>query len=204
MKRLLFSLLTLFCLVPAETFAQTAATPNEVISTILARRSIRKYLATPVPHEQLELIAKCGVYAPNGMNKQPWEVRIIERSAWIEGITAEFVKKNPDMVKRDANFKNMFRGAPCVIAIATHKGEGLIDAGLMGENMILAAQSLGLGTCCLGGPVQFLKNDEAARPYLEQLQIPEGYDIAYMIAIGYPDEQPQAPARDMNKVKYLR
>jgi len=206
-------------LISASTFAQTASCEknggcsqcktsccqqNEVVKTIMQRRSVRKYQDKQVEHAKLELIATCGINAPNGMNKQPWEVRVVESKAWIDGITAEFVKKNKDMVARDKNFKNMFRNAPNVIVIATPKGQGLIDAGLMGENMILAAQSMGLGTCCLGGPVQFVKNDEAAKPYLAQLKLPDGYEIAYMIAVGYPDETPEAKPRDMQKIQFIK
>lgn len=197
---IIFSLI----LSPFQGIAQNLEQENEVIQTILQRRSIRKYLAKPVEYSKLEIIAKCGINAPNGMNKQPWAVRIVESKEWIDGITKEFVKKNKKMVEQDPNFVNMFRNAPNVIVIATPKGEGLIDAGLMGENMILAAQSLELGTCCLGGPVQFLKNDENAKSYLDSLQIPKGYEIAYMIAVGYPDEQPNAKPRDMEKVLYIR
>jgi len=177
---------------------------NEVIKTIMQRRSVRKYQDKQVEHAKLEVIAKCGVNAPNGMNKQPWELRIVESKAWIDGITAEFVKKNGEMTARDKSFKNMFRNAPNVIVIATPKGQGQIEAGLMGENMILAAQSMGLGTCCLGGPVQFVKNDYAAKSYLAQLNLPDGYEISYMIAVGYPDETPEAKPRDMGKVQYIK
>lgn len=186
-----------------KTQAQKACC-NEVIRTIMARRSVRKYLAKPVEHAKLELIARCGVNAPNGMNAQPWQVRIVESQEWIDGITREFLKKNPQATQRDANFKNMFRNAPNVIVIATPEGKGLIDAGLMGENMILAAQSLGLGTCCLGGPVGFVQSDPAAKPYLDRLALPEGYTIAYMIAVGYPDESPEAKPRDMEKVQFVK
>jgi len=188
----------------ASASAQSTESGNEVINTIMQRRSVRKYLDKQVEHSKLGTIALCGINAPNGMNKQPWEVRIVESKEWISGVTAEFVKKNKAMAERDKNFKNMFRNAPNVIVIATPKGQGQIDAGLMGENMILAAQSLGLGTCCLGGPVQFVKNDPAAKPYLERLDLPDGYEIAYMIAVGYPDEQPEAKPRDINKVKYIK
>jgi len=184
--------------------AQEVQESNEVINTIMQRRSVRKYLDRHVEHSKLEVIAKCGVNAPNGMNQQPWAVRVVESKSWIDGITSEFLKKNKEMVERDKNFKNMFRNAPNVIVIATPKGQGLIDAGLMGENMILAAESMRLATCCLGGPVQFVKNDPSAKPYLEQLDIPEGYDIAYMIAVGYPDENPAAKPRDLGKVKYIK
>lgn len=204
MKSLSIIMLVGMMFVPTISFAQSEETNNEVVKTIMARRSVRKYLDKQVEHSKLEVIAKCGVNAPNGMNKQPWEVRIVESKEWIDGVTAEFVKKNKAMAERDKNFKNMFRNAPNVIVIATPKGQGQIDAGLMGENMILAAQSMGLGTCCLGGPVQFVKNDESAKPYLEKLQLPDGYEIAYMIAVGYPDEQPTAKARDMGKVKFIK
>lgn len=186
-------------------FAQTTdKLQNEVINTIMQRRSVRKYLDKQVEHEKLEVIAKCGVNAPNGMNAQPWAVRVVESKEWIAGISAAYAQKNKAAVARDKNFKTMFRNAPNVIIIATPKGNGLIDAGLMGENMILAAQSLGLGTCCLGGPVGFVQNAEEAKPFLKKLNLPEGYTIAYMIAVGYPDETPAAKPRDMNKIEYIK
>lgn len=191
-------------ILPSYMMAQETNYANDVVKTIMERRSVRKYLDKQVEHDKLALIAECGVNAPNGMNKQPWEVRIVESKEWIDGVTAEFVKKNEDMAKRDKDFKNMFRNAPNVIVIATPKGQGQIDAGLMGGNMVIAAKSLGLGTCCLGGPVQFVKNDPSARSYLEKLDLPDGYEIAYMIAVGYPDEQPQAKPRDMGKIKYIK
>lgn len=204
MKKLLLSLFVAAAVCPVTVSAQEAAGANEVISTILARRSVRKYLDKPVEHAKLEAIVKCGVNAPNGMNQQPWAVRVVEDAAWVEGTTELFKKANPDMVARDKGFKNMFRNAPNVICICTPKGQGSIDAGLMGENMIIAAQSLGLGTCCLGGPVRFLNTSEDAKPYLAKLDIPEGYAISYIIAVGYPDEQPEAKPRDMGKVKYIK
>lgn len=204
MKKLLLSLFVAAAVCPVTVSAQEAAGANEVISTILARRSVRKYLDKPVEHAKLEAIVKCGVNAPNGMNRQPWAVRVVEDAAWVEGTTELFKKANPDMVARDKGFKNMFRNAPNVICICTPKGQGSIDAGLMGENMIIAAQSLGLGTCCLGGPVRFLNTSEEAKPYLAKLDIPEGYAISYIIAVGYPDEQPEAKPRDMGKVKYIK
>ena len=51
---------------------------NPVLSSIMARRSIRKYLDKPVEHEKLEAIVKCGINAPSGMNRQPWVVRVVE------------------------------------------------------------------------------------------------------------------------------
>lgn len=193
-------------MLPAFSCAQQTSPEisNEVTQTIMARRSVRKYQDRQVSHDTLAAIAKYGINAPNGMNSQPWAVRVVESKSWIEGVSAEFVKKNPDMAQRDPNFKNMFRNAPNLIVIATPKGKGQIEAGLIGENMILVAQSVGLGTCCLGGPVQFLVNDPSAKPYLEQLQLTDDYEISYMIAIGYPDEQPEYKPKDESKIQFIR
>ena len=192
-------------MLPATIDAQSETLTNEVINTIMQRRSVRKYLDKPVEHEKLATVAKCGINAPNGMNSQKWQVRVVESQEWIKGVTEVFKKANPDMVSRDPNFKNMFRNAPNIIVIATPKKGGAdVDAGLMGENMILAAQSLGLGTCCLGGPVRFLATSEEAKPYIDKLDIPDDYKINYIIAIGYPDETPEAKPRDEGKVKYIK
>lgn len=197
-------LLPSFC-VAQESQSCCKQESNAVIDAIMARRSIRKYLDKPVEHAKLELIAKCGINAPSGMNQQPWIIRVVESKEYIKDVTKVFVKANPEQAKRDANFKNMFRNAPNIICIATpKKGGGDLSAGLLGENMILAAQSLGLGTCCLGGPVHFLKTNKDAEPYLKMLNIPEDYELNYIIAVGYPDESPEAKPRDAGKIEYIK
>ena len=70
--------------------------------------------------------------------------------------------------------------------------------------MMLAAQAMGLGTCCLGGPVRFLNTNANVRFFLDRLDIPEGFKLNYILAIGYPDEQPDAKPRDTSKVKYIQ
>lgn len=179
---------------------------NEVIETIMSRRSIRKYQDKAVEHEKLALIAKCGINAPNAMNEQPWAVRVVEDQDFIKGTSEIFKKENPEMVKRDANFKNMYRNAPNIIIVATPKGNNyaLLNAGLMGENMMLAAKSLGLGTCCLGSPVRFLHDTAACKPYLAKLNLPEGYEVCYVLAVGYPDEAPEARPRDEGKIEFIK
>lgn len=186
----------------AQTCCQT--NNNEVIKTIMSRRSIRKYQDKQVEHEKLALIAKCGINAPSGMNQQPWAVRVVENQDFINGTTEIFKKENPDQVKRDANFKNIYRNAPNIIVVATPEGNGQLDAGLMGENMMLAAQSMGLGTCCLGGPVRFLQSSEACKPYIAKLNLPDGYEICYILAVGYPDESPEAKPRDESKIEFVK
>ena len=177
---------------------------NPVLSNMMARRSIRKYLDKPVEHEKLEIIVKCGINAPSGMNRQPWIVRVVEDQKLIADVNEVFKQENPEQVARDKDFKNMFRNAPNLICVCTPaNGGGELDAGLLGENMMLAAQSMGLGTCCLGGPVRFLLSNEKCKFFLDRLDIPADYKLNYILAIGYPDEQPDAKPRDASKVKYI-
>ena len=175
----------------------------ELLELMKHRRSIRKYADRPVEHEKLEVIVRCGINAPSGMNRQPWAVRVVEDPQLIRDVTEVYRKANPDQVARDPDFKNMFRNAPTLICVCTPNNGGQLDAGMLGENMMIAAQAMGLGTCCLGGPVRFLKSNEQAKFFLDRLDIPSGYELNYILAIGYPDEQPAAKPRDASKVKYI-
>lgn len=176
---------------------------NPVIEAIMSRRSIRKYKDTPVEREKLQLIAECGVNAPNGMNAQRWEVRIVDNAESIAAISEEYKKANPQLLERDPGFKNMFRNAPAVICVAVPAGDDGVNAGLLGENIMLAAHSIGLGTVCLGGPVRFLKDSEAGRAFIARLGFSEDYLLLYMIGVGYPDEAPDAKPRDLSKIRFV-
>lgn len=175
---------------------------NKVIETIMSRRSVRAYEERAIPRDTMEIITECGINAPNGMNKQEWEIRVVDNPDFINGVTELFVKENPDAAK-DPAFKNIFRNAPTVVFIgapdSTYSG---VNCGLLGENMILAAWSMGIGSCCLGGPVRFLNSDVAA-DYLKQLKFSEGYSLIYAIGFGYPAEKPEAKPRDKGKVMFI-
>ena len=178
---------------------------NPVLNNMMARRSIRKYLDTPVEHAKLELVVRAGINAPSAVNRQPWIVRVVEDQQLIANVTEVYKEANAEMVKRDKDFKNMFRNAPNLICVCTPaNGGGELDAGLLGENMMLAAQAIGLGTCCLGGPVRFLLSNDKCKFFIDRLDIPEGYKLNYILAIGYPDEQPNAKPRDASKVKFIK
>jgi nitroreductase len=178
---------------------------NPVLSSIMARRSIRKYLDKQVEHEKLEVVVRAGINAPSGGNRQQWIVRVVEDPKLISDVTDVYKKDYDEQVSRDKNFKNMFRNAPNLICVCTPaNGGGELDAGMLGENMMLAAQAMGLGTCCLGGPVRWLNSNADAKFFLDRLDIPEGYKLNYILAIGYPDEQPEAKPRDASKVKYIK
>ena len=158
----------------------------------MARRSVRKYLDKSVEHEKLDVIVKCGINAPSGMNRQPWIVRVVEDQKLIAEVN-------------QAAGRSLFYDAPALICVCTpENGGGALDAGLLGENKKLAAQSLVLCTCCLQGPVRFLLSNEKCKFFLDRLDIPSDYKLKYILSIGYPNDQPNAKPRDASKVKYIK
>lgn len=174
-----------------------------VVKTIMERRSVRKYKPQPVEREKMQTIVECGVNAPNAMNRQPWEIRVVDNPDFINGVT-ELYKKEQPKAAEDPNFKNMFRNAPTVVFVGrdVQSGSAEFDCGLLSENMMLAAQSMGIGSCCLESPAAFMRSPAAAE-YLKQLGFSEGYELLYCIAFGYPDEAPAAKPRDLTKIKFV-
>lgn len=182
-------------------------TENPVIQTIMARRSIRAYTDQTVSRELLDKITECGINAPNGMNAQQWEVRIVDSKEWLDNATSQYqqsVKGTPaEKEFENPNFKNMFRNAPAVIFVAHKPGHCTqVDCGLMAGNMMLAAQSLGLGSICMMGPLVWLKSD-AGKPIIESLGFSEGYEPLLCVGIGYAAEQPEARPRNKEVIKYV-
>lgn len=174
-----------------------------VIDAIMARRSIRQYKDTPVSRELLQKLAECGVNAPNAMNKQEWEVRIVDSQDYLNEVTELMKVDMPGFVKAD---DPKFRNATAIIAVGCPDdptGMTLLNVGLLGENICLAALELGLGTCFMAGPSMFLTTNEKAKPYLDKLGFSEGYKLRYVIGVGYPDETPAAKPRDLGKIKFV-
>ena len=141
-----------------------------VIENIMTRRSVRQYQPVAVGRDTMKTILECGINAPNGQNRQSWEIRVVD---------------SPEFIAHDPSYDM----SP-------------IDCGLLGENMILSAWSMGIGSCCLGGPVRFMKSPEAAE-YLKRLGFSEGYELLYCIGFGYPAESPAAKDRDASKIQFV-
>lgn len=176
---------------------------NAVIENIMARRSIRKYKDQTVSRETMDKILKCGINAPNGQNKQSWEIRVVDNPAIMDEIKENMAKGNPNL---DAEMvKGCFRGAPVMVFIARDLSYDFsaYDCGLLAENMMLSATSLGVGSICLGSPVRFINDNSESAAIFERLGFSEGYELCLCVGFGYADESPEAKPRDWSKVKYV-
>lgn len=173
---------------------------NAVIENIMTRRSIRQYKDGPVARETMQTILECGINAPNGMNQQSWEVRIVDDPVVMDEIVSLMAASNPDV--DPGMIKDCFRDAPTMIFVANDPGYDCspIDCGLLSENIMLSAWSLGVGSVCLGSPVRFLTDSPEA---IRRLGFSEGYTPIICIGMGYPAESPDAKPRDFRKVRFV-
>ena len=176
---------------------------NQVVNTIMDRRSIRKYKPQAVERDKMDLILKCGINAPNGQNKQSWEVRVVDNPELLNAMKEAMAKGHPNLSPEMV--RGCFRGAPTMVFIARDLAYDFsaYDCGLLAENMVLSAWSMGIGSICLGSPVRFLTDNAECHPLLEKLGFSEGYELSLCVGFGYPDESPAAKPRDWDKVKYI-
>ena len=176
---------------------------NEVINAIMSRRSIRQYQQLPVGRDTLMQIMTCGINAANGQNKQSWEVRIIDNPTTLQQVQDLMAVGNPALPAEMV--RGCMRGAPVMTFIARDKGYDFsaYDCGLLAGNMMLAAQSLGVGSICLGSPVRFINDAENSAEILSLLGFSENYELSLCVGLGYANETPAAKPRDINKVKFV-
>ena len=176
---------------------------NEVINAIMARRSIRQYHPMPVARDTIMQIMTCGINAANGQNKQSWEVRIIDNPATLSQVQDLMAAGNPALPAEMV--RGCMRGAPVMAFIARDLGYDFsaYDCGLLAGNMMLAAQSLGVGSICLGSPVRFINDAENIAEILALLGFSENYELCLCVGLGYANEAPEAKPRDINKVQFV-
>lgn len=188
------------CQTPAQNDKNNS---DAVIENIMARRSIRQYKHIPVGRDTMNVILECGINAPNGQNRQSWEVRVVDNPALMDEIKEAMAQGHPDMNPKAV--KGCFRDAPVMVFIARDPSYDFsaYDCGLLAENMMLSAWSLGVGSICLGSPVRFLKDNDVCKPYLEKLGFSEGYELCLCIGFGYADEAPAAKPRNAEKIKFV-
>ena len=163
---------------------------NETMKTILERRSYKMFDGRPIGDEELETIVTAGLYAPTGMNGQPWHFTVIKSPEMLERI-GEALKKIPMGPPPGAFPPGMptdpMRNAPVLILVCGRDSHMTAqeDCILATENMYLAAQSLGIGS---GWHHAFVK-DFFTRPETQDLKaelVPEGYTVYSASFFGYP------------------
>jgi nitroreductase len=190
---------------------------SPVFSAILERRSVRKYTSEPLTKEEIEKIIKAGQFAPSAKNTQPWRFIVItnreliaELSRDVRKVMRQILKfhfvlrwfssdlKNPKNVQSLKNHATnpkdtIFFDAPVLILVVCKKEHFReMSCACAAENMMLAAHSMGLGSCWIGY-VRFLKLLHGAN---KKVGVPKGHNIAAALIFGHPENaKGEAPKR---------
>lgn len=158
---------------------------NDVIKSIKGRRSTRSYLPKQISEEELDCILEAGVWAPNGYNRQPWHFTAIQNQTVLEEL--ELIIKSEFMSEKINDFEHsLFFNAPTVIIIsAEKKGISPVESCSAAiQNILLAAESIGLATCWTGG-ISLITNEEVHQNINKLLKLDNNYRALYAITVGY-------------------
>lgn len=188
---------------------------NEVIEAIKKRRSIRSYDDRPVPRDIINTIIEAGNEAPSAMNSQPWRFVVVEdkeakrkllRAALpnAQKIVDMIKEVNPeryDIIKKryDELEDPVYYSAPAIVFVIGSGRYADHSCPLACENIMLAAHSLGLGSCWVGFGAM-VTDDAEVRNILE---LKEDETIFGPILLGYPKGYPERPFKREPKVKWI-
>lgn len=172
---------------------------NEIIQSMLERRSIRRYKPDPVPKEALEQIMAAGTYAASGMGRQSPIIIAVTNKAGRDKLS----ELNRKIGGWDPGF-DPFYGAPAVLIVLARKDcpTYIYDGSLALGNMMLAAHALGLGSCWIHRAKEEFETEEG-RKILKSLGISGEYEGIGHCIVGYPDEIKQAAPRKDNRVFFI-
>lgn len=170
---------------------------NEVIKNIEERRSIRKYKKDMIPKEIIEKIVEAGKYAPSGMGMQSSIIIAITN----ENLRDKLSKLNAKIMGVDTD---PFYGAPVVLAVLAKKNipTHVHDGSLVMGNLMLAANSLGIGSCWIHRAKEEFETDEG-KEILKSLGIEEEYEGIGHCILGYKDEEGTLKPRKDNYIYYI-
>ncbi|HBC95128.1 MAG TPA: nitroreductase [Pelotomaculum sp.] len=174
---------------------------NETIKTIRNRRSIRAYKQEQIKDEEIQTILEAGRYAPSGGNTQPWHFTVIQNSNVLQRINTACREaglrsgnKTFEEIVKAKNF-SVFYHAPVLIVVSGDE-EAITpqyDCALALGNMLLAAESIGIGSCWIHAISMVLNADES-KALKKELGIPEGYRVHGSGVFGYMATEHPSPA----------
>jgi len=176
---------------------------NPVLKTIFERKSIRSFKSKKVPRETIEQIVRAGQRAPTACRMETYSFIMISDANKKEQIlqaiahhtsTRGFMEEAPLWLMVCTDFARQLKLLE-VLGIKNEYGDvgklllGVMDATLAAENMVLAAEALGLGSCFVGNVWT------APKRIAEILNLPKNVLAIVLLCIGYPNETPPLKPR---------
>lgn len=167
---------------------------NETVKSILTRRTVREYTPEPLSAEEIAVLLECAKWAPSGRNSQSCIVRVITDRQKLDELNLDFKNRvgfdTPAYTRWDTN--PVYQNAPALFCIYS-QGEHAMDAGIMVENIAVAAKGMGLDSCIIGSVGALLSDDSKWKEYM---RVDAEYDFMISIAVGHGNENPEPKPRN--------
>ncbi|MDD2955214.1 MAG: nitroreductase [Oscillospiraceae bacterium] len=167
---------------------------SAVMENILTRRSCRSYSAKQLSEEQLGLILKAGLWAPSGMNRQPWQFTVVQSPENLARLD-KTVLKSMGAQERGSFFYH----APTLVMVSAPEDvfTAAADCALALGNMMLEAHELGAASCWIHG-VTRTRDDREVRELLTELGVPPEHAVLGSLALGFADgPYKEVPRKDV-------
>ena len=172
---------------------------NAVIENMKTRRSVRKFKSDMVPQELIDQVIEAGTYAASGHNRQPWAIVAVTNKEVRDRLS----KVNASFF--DMEVKDPFYNAPVIIIVLTKPTTPtyIPDGSLVLGNMMLAAHSLGLGSCWINRAREEFELPEW-KEWLKEIGVEGEYEGVGHLALGYADMEPKDLPRKEGRVFYVK
>ncbi len=147
---------------------------RDLYDSIIGLRAIRQYKPDPLSSEDLAAILEAARWTGSSKNRQDWSFIVVD---------------DPERLKELAqhgDYTNPVRNSVATIVLVQEKGGNMFDIGRAAQNIMLAAEALGVASC----PIT-LHRDSDAREFVGA---PDGTKVRYAVALGYPSPDAE-PAR---------
>lgn len=180
---------------------------EQLMQVLRQRRSVRQFTSQPVAEELLVALVEAAIQAPSASNRQDWQYTVVTNAAIIKELSAQVAthwsrlcdtvgtEEVKEQIGRYAENFSWFSAAPAIIIVSCKRPEAFLQemlgqdtwavagayasAAMSVQNMLLAAEVLGLGTCCLTGPLA------AAQEIKTTLGLGDNRRLVCLVAVGY-------------------
>ncbi|MGB9687092.1 MAG: nitroreductase family protein [Rectinema subterraneum] len=152
---------------------------NDTLKTIFSRKSVRTYAEGTIPKEQLEMLVRAGMAAPSAVDQRPWEFVVVTGRAALNALAsrlpyAKMAAHASAAIVVCGDLRRQWGGPDSVMWV--------IDCAAAAENVLLAAESLGLGAVWTA----VYPYPERIRSVRELLGLPDYIQPLALIPVGIP------------------
>jgi nitroreductase len=185
---------------------------NETLKIIKQRRSIRSFKDEQIKEEELQAVLEAGLYAPNA-GDQAWHFTVVQNKALLDrlNIAAKEAAKQHEFehlkeLGNNENF-NCLYGAPTLVIVSGNEHAPVpldADCAAATQNLLLAAESIGLGSCWIFFVLLAFYSPQGLE-LRKELKIPDGYKPYDSAVLGYKEDTVvYVPERKPNLITYIR